>query len=173
MALNTIDAKITVKTSTISGGTPTIGPSNDHTDGTWGVDDIYPGEFYYNSTDEKLWIGTSLVTKELKMFSTGETIYTNVELELGDWNMDTTDAITVTHGLSATEWKTVRNITSIIRIDSDTDYIDFSSNNGAQRIEVNSANFVIRRVVGGYFDSASFDATSFNRGWINFKYIPD
>lgn len=36
---------------------PTLGPSNDHTDGTWINSDIYPGEFYWNMDDKKLWLG--------------------------------------------------------------------------------------------------------------------
>ena len=57
MALNTIDSKIRIKRSTVTGATPYIGPSVDHTDGTWGVNDIYPGEFYFNQADNLLWIG--------------------------------------------------------------------------------------------------------------------
>ena len=63
MALITIDAKQVVKRSTTPGEVPTIGPSNDHTDNTWGALDIYSGEFFVNEPDEKLFFGagTSII----------------------------------------------------------------------------------------------------------------
>lgn len=36
---------------------PTIGPTTDHTDGTWIDTDIYPGEFFFNMEDQKVWFG--------------------------------------------------------------------------------------------------------------------
>ena len=55
--INKIDGKIRTKRSTVIGATPSIGPSLDHTDGTWGINDIYTGEYYFNTADERLWIG--------------------------------------------------------------------------------------------------------------------
>lgn len=55
--INKIDGKIRIKRSSVIGGTPSIGPTTDHTDGGWGVNDIYPGEYYFNEADNLLWIG--------------------------------------------------------------------------------------------------------------------
>jgi hypothetical protein len=49
--------RIRLKRTATSGATPSIGPSLNHTDGTWGIDDIYGGEFFWNMADEKLWLG--------------------------------------------------------------------------------------------------------------------
>ena len=59
MAIVKLDSKMVIKRSTNAGETPTIGPSNDHTDGTWTSTNIYEGEFFWNSADEILYLGNS------------------------------------------------------------------------------------------------------------------
>lgn len=39
------------KSSNVAGVVPTVPPSDDHTDGSWIVTDIYIGELFYNSAD--------------------------------------------------------------------------------------------------------------------------
>ena len=55
MALSIQDSRILWKRSTVTTETPTAAPSNDFTDGTWTKYDIYIGESYANTIDEKLW----------------------------------------------------------------------------------------------------------------------
>lgn len=50
-------SKMINKRSSISGVIPTMGPTADHTDGSWNKTDIYPGEFFYNLADDRLWVG--------------------------------------------------------------------------------------------------------------------
>ena len=45
------------KRTETAGVVPTIGPSDDHTDGTWGENDIYPGEMYINMADQRVFFG--------------------------------------------------------------------------------------------------------------------
>jgi hypothetical protein len=54
MSLNIIDARMVNKI--LTGGTPSIAPSSDHTDGTWIDTDTYISEIVLNTTDEKVWI---------------------------------------------------------------------------------------------------------------------
>lgn len=55
----TIDeTRIVIKYSTISGQEPTIPLSDDHGDGTWIPTDLYIGELFMNSVDNKIWIRT-------------------------------------------------------------------------------------------------------------------
>lgn len=54
-----LDAKHKIKRSTVASVVPTLGPSADHTDGTWSDTDIYPGEFFWNESDEILWNATN------------------------------------------------------------------------------------------------------------------
>ena len=55
--LKTQYSRVINKRTSITGEVPTIGPSEDHTDGSWIDTDIYPGEFYINMEDQKVWFG--------------------------------------------------------------------------------------------------------------------
>ena len=55
--LKTQYSRVINKRTSIAGEVPTIGPSEDHTDGSWSDTDIYPGEFYINMEDQKVWFG--------------------------------------------------------------------------------------------------------------------
>ena len=61
----TQDSRIRLKRSTVAGATPTAAPSADHTDGTWGVNDVYIGELYLNDADQRLFVRTSTGIVEL------------------------------------------------------------------------------------------------------------
>lgn len=54
-----------IKRSTVAGEVPTIGPSSDHTDGTWTALNIYPGELFENIPDKRLWMGVDGGVQEL------------------------------------------------------------------------------------------------------------
>ena len=56
LVLVQIDAKQVQKRSTTPGEIPTLGESDDHTDGTWLDTDVYDGEFFANLADGKLFI---------------------------------------------------------------------------------------------------------------------
>ena len=64
-------SRVKQKRTIVSGQTPTIAPSNDHTDGTWVDTDIYPGEFYMNMGDLTGYIGLSGGTGQFQFFSAG------------------------------------------------------------------------------------------------------
>ena len=106
-------------------------------------------------------------------------LYAFKEINIGDWDMDTTANLNVNHGLSATEYKTIRNIQVTIRDDNDDDYFDLSQDTGNAGIvnggiaQWNNTTINLVRRTGGQFDGALFDATTYNRGWIRFQYKPD
>lgn len=50
-------SRVVHKRTQVSGTTPTIGPSDDHTDGTWVNTDIYPGEFFLDMAGQVGWFG--------------------------------------------------------------------------------------------------------------------
>ena len=58
MAKKTQYSKIKIKRSSVAGVIPTMGPSSDHTDGSWNGTDIYPGEFFINLADNRVWFGS-------------------------------------------------------------------------------------------------------------------
>lgn len=79
MSLKLQNSRQILKRVTTAGSTPLIGPSSDHTDGSWTVDDIYCGEFYWNMADKKLWLGyctTGGTGTELIYPSSGGTSFT-------------------------------------------------------------------------------------------------
>jgi hypothetical protein len=59
MSLKIQESKILFKRTDIPGVVPTLGPSNDHTDGTWTNTDIYPGELFINISDNLVYIGAN------------------------------------------------------------------------------------------------------------------
>src|ERR1700740_3535281 len=61
---NTQKSRIVPKRSTVSGETPTVAPTLDHTDGTWTNLDIYAGEIFANLPDTKLfWRSNTGITQ--------------------------------------------------------------------------------------------------------------
>lgn len=111
----------------------------------------------------------------------GAIAYTTQTINISDWDMDTTTNVVVAHGLSATEWKTIRNINAIIRNDADTEYSPLDSKtdtalgagmNGGIDI-FDSSDVYLVRMTGGQFDGVNYNSTSYNRGWITFEYIKD
>lgn len=111
----------------------------------------------------------------------GESVnYATKTYELGDWNMDTSTTLEVNHGLSSTEWKTIRNPSAIIRNDSDSLYLPINSFDDIAGGTVNggvtdfgAGTIRLKRTTGGIFDSATYDSTSYNRGWLTIQYIAD
>jgi hypothetical protein len=107
-------------------------------------------------------------------FDSGTTNLKCKVIEIGDWNMDSTTSVTVAHGLTLAN---IRSVSAIIRDDADAMYsdlssaLDFSSSQGAsQHVRADSTNIRLERDSGGYFDSSLYDKTSYNRGWIVIWY---
>lgn len=101
-------------------------------------------------------------------------------LNIGVWNMDTTTGVTVSHGLTSTEWPTITDISGVIRNDDDNTYYIVTPDGGGSLNSdcyinsFNSSTISIIRKTSGFFDSANFDLTtgSYNRGFITFYYTP-
>lgn len=102
------------------------------------------------------------------------TIYQKTKtINIGDWNMDADITVNVAHGLG-TAWVNIRTVDVNIFNDAVTasysiDAGDVSANVSGLAIK-NSTNIVLSRFAGGFFDSADFDATSFNRGYVTITY---
>jgi hypothetical protein len=121
---------------------------------------------YYNTTLGRMewWNGTAWANVS------GNTRISK-ELNIPDWDMTDLFSVIIPHGLSATEWKTIRNVGVEIRNDADTNYV---TANGEIIAVKDSTNIELQRVAADRFDSADYDtASSYNRGFITFTYIPD
>lgn len=109
-------------------------------------------------------------------FDGGNTRWVFTEIQIGDWNMDTTASVNVAHSLSSSEWKTIRNISTTVRNDADSSYYELVNSGSGVEGGIsgwNSTNIVLQRTGGGLFDSTDFDSTSYNRGFVSFWYKPD
>ena len=97
-------------------------------------------------------------------------------IDIGDWNMDITPNKLVPHGLA--DQKKIRMIDVIIRNDADTNIFGFFHGNqsgaagrdGGLEFPIGATNVELNRETSGYFDSASFVATGYNRGWVTILY---
>jgi len=94
-------------------------------------------------------------------------------VEIGDWNMDSTDSKVVAHGLTSAN---IRSIDIMIRNDG-TGIARFDSFTVAgadilsQFVTIDATNVTMVRDTDGYFDDATHNSTSYNRGWITIVYV--
>lgn len=103
---------------------------------------------------------------------TNEFLKTKI-IEIGDWDMDLDQSVSVAHGLTLSK---IRNVSVLIR--NDTGLASYSLHRieasggaidgGINQIE--TTNVVLFREAALFFDSVNFDSTSFNRGWITIIY---
>ncbi len=96
-------------------------------------------------------------------------------IEIGDWDMDATVGVSVTHGLTLAN---IRSVSALIRSDGDTIYsqlagdVDESGATAeAQIADIGSSAVALTRQTGGQFDAAAYNATSFNRGWVTIFHV--
>ena len=88
-------------------------------------------------------------------------------LSIGDWNMDTGATKTVPHGLTLAD---IRGISAIIRHDDGGQVYELEYA-GAGGASANDTLVTLVRVTASTFDTAAFDSTSYNRGWITIQYV--
>jgi hypothetical protein len=131
----------------------------------------------YNGLQENLTNGYQYLEALKKLFvqtDPGNQLKTKV-IEIGDWDMDATPNINVAHGVVAANIRTV--FVMISNDEAPLFYFDLSKANssgvvdGFFQIDVNTGTDIfLERRTGGSFDSTSFNATPFNRGWITIVY---
>lgn len=104
--------------------------------------------------------------------------YATKEIPIGDWNMDTISFIAIPHGITGFIDK-VKIIYVTIYFDGGgfsypLDKIDAVDplKRGGGILGWDNTTITLIRVTGGEFDSANFDQTSFNRGFITIVYKP-
>jgi hypothetical protein len=101
--------------------------------------------------------------------------------DLGDWDMNVSVGgdveIVVTHNIA--DYKKIRSITVVILDDTDSTVRYFLISPAGTGVvpqgavvSISSASVLLRVLTGGRFDSATFDATSYNRGYMLIEAIP-
>ena len=92
------------------------------------------------------------------------------DINIGDWNMDVTNSVSVAHGLTLAN---IRNISASIRSDSESAHytlLPAPDNTLDGWIDAVTTVVPLYRLTGGLFDSVNFDSTSYNRGWVTIWY---
>lgn len=122
--------------------------------------------------------GVLSTTTGLRFPDQSTTTLTLKRVSIGDWDMNSNQNVSVAHGLSATEWKTIIGTSITVRNDADTGYYDLYTQSGSGNVGgsidyYDSTNIVLFRGSTGGFNNTDFNSTSYNRGWVMFWYIPD
>jgi len=96
-----------------------------------------------------------------------DTAWKRKVIEIGDWNMDSTESVNIAPGVTVGN---IRNVTVLINMDGG-DYrypLDIlAAGYWTMRL---TTGIRLERIAGGFFDSTNFDSTSYNRGWIVIEY---
>jgi hypothetical protein len=93
-------------------------------------------------------------------------------IEIGDWNMQTSESVFIAHHLDADK---IRFVRTAIRNDANSAKYPLNFSSGGTLAGVDGAwdatTVRLTRVSGGFFDSTDFNSNSYNRGWITIEYI--
>lgn len=112
-----------------------------------------------------------VITVEGGYIPSGDTAVKYKVVNIGDWNMDSTGAVNIAHGLTLS---TIRSVRAVIQDDAGTQFYpvppDASSSLPVYIGYMTGTNVVLGRLASGFFDSTDFNATSYNRGWIIIEY---
>jgi hypothetical protein len=90
-------------------------------------------------------------------------------LDIGDWNMDSTATINVAHEIE--DYHDIKSMSVHIRNDADDTIVVIGTSEGNDAyFTIGTTNVALVRAEGGNYDAATYDATSYNRGWITFTH---
>ena len=90
-------------------------------------------------------------------------------VEIGDWNMDAHESVSVAHGVP---YQHIVGIQVMVRADSGVaiqiplNYCSSSYTQAQGWWWADTSNVILGRLAAGTFDNTNFNSTSWNRGWI-------
>ena len=95
--MNILDSRILLKRSTTAGVVPTIPATSNHTDGTWTATDIYSGETFVNTVDQRAFVRLGSDIKEIPLQNSliGTSQYATITLTSAQVKLLNTTPITV------------------------------------------------------------------------------
>lgn len=96
-----------------------------------------------------------------------------ITMEIGDWNMDTTNDKSVGHGLGS-DFIKVRSVSALIKLDSGAGLFPIDKMSATYHLEgaiqtVDASWIYLTRTPSGFFDQTGFDAAG-NRGFLMVIY---
>jgi len=86
MALIIENKRMRQKVNTLTGFIPAIGPSDDHTDGSWTTADVYSGEFVVDEFSKYIYVGLSDYVAQIAVFDDSFNIKTKSATLTGSYN---------------------------------------------------------------------------------------
>ena len=91
-------------------------------------------------------------------------------LDIGDWDMTATGFVDIAHGLTKAD---IRLVAATILGDTQSNPTNLEGKGGLSSGSwtVDNTDIRLSRIVTGPYDNASYDSTSFNRGWIIIHYV--
>jgi hypothetical protein len=94
-------------------------------------------------------------------------------INIGVWDMDSTNSITVAHGLSvaAIRFVSVTIIPDVGNYGVPLNSVGVNGELGGGLIW-DTTNITLVRVIGGFFDNVSYDSVAMNRGYIKIEFVP-
>ena len=156
MPLTIQDSRILIKTSSVTTEVPTVAPSNDHTDGTWSVVDVYSGEMFLNTADKKIWFraASSIVEVATKISNQKNVECYNVTSGTDTYTVGLTPALTSysVGGTYSIKFGNTNTGASTINIDS----------LGAVPLIMGGAAVAAGDIVGGVVYIIVYDGTNFH-----------
>jgi spore germination protein YaaH len=106
-----------------------------------------------------------LIPKDITVLS----YRTQKKLDMGDWNMDTTASLLITHGVNTDAIRSVEVVILSDLVVTDYNVYNFERA-GSYIFQTSPWRLSLSRDPGGFFDDPLFDATSYNRGYITIEY---
>jgi len=158
-AISAAITSITGKQDILTGGVTSITSAN-----------LTPARALVSDGSGKVAVSTRTSTDLANMVSGDSIVLRKKVLQIGDWDMDATGIISVAHGLTLAN---IRSISALIRNDANTAYfpIEYATlgvSGGA--VSAQTSDIFLLRTSSGTFDTTDFNATSYNRGWITITY---
>jgi len=98
-------------------------------------------------------------------------------VNIGPWDMDTTSAVNVAHGIA--DFSKIRMVQILINRDDSAQYASleirnpstFADSGPAGTFFIQPTNMVLQRSSGGLFDATQFNDAVMNRGFVTIGYI--
>ncbi len=121
--------------------------------------------------------GTGSVSVECQYTSSAGNSVVNLKtkiIEIGDWDMDATPGVGITHGVTFSK---IKSVSAIILQDNTVNAIPLNTGNSITDSTpqgfigfITTTSISLLRLTGGIFDVTLYNATSFNRGWVTIQY---
>lgn len=142
---------------------------------------ILIGDGIENSSDRYIYSNSGSTNANLHIYGKGtglvsvNGVVNYKKIPIGDWNMNSFNDTTVTHGLP--DFRKIINVHVVIRDDTNSTYtpLNRAADSGGGTLEGgvtswSSSLIFLERRNSGFYDNTTHQNTGFNRGWVYISY---